>query len=1202
MTVDGSGHKDGKLTEFLWLTVQLGGKQTLLSFLVAAIGGDHLILGYPFLHRFNPHIDWRRTQLLDGKIQITSSRQTSDAQKVLQTQRAAIKQCGHPTEGEALYIRSTQGIAQQFTKGGKLGEMPEEYQRHWKVFSEEESHRFPPQRSEDMKIQLKPGAPESIDCKVYPLSREDRVRLQKWLEDEQKLERIALEEAQYVAPVYFREKKLEDGTPSKEKRIIMDYRKINDHTVKDHNPLPNIQEAIERLHGKTLFSKFDIRWGYNNIRIAEEDQHKAAFKTPFGTYVPRVMYFGLSNAPPFFQRTMNRDFMGLLQQYPDDLGNYMDDWWIATTDDEEGKKRHREITHAFLDRMEECSYFLKPSKCQFETNSIKILGWIVGGGGVRIDPAKIAGLSEWPRELKTVKQVRQVLGLLGYQRLFIRGFAQIAKPLHDLTKKDVPFLWTQECRSALDQLITQVTKDPVLYHPDPAKQYELFVDASTFALGAVLAQRDDDGKLHAVYYLSKALIAAEWNYTIADKEFLAIIEALKRVWHLVKDSPHKLVIHTDHDNLRYYRQPQKLNRRVARYLSTLADFDYELRHIARTRNWADALSRRPDHDDGKGDNEKMTALPEEVFVRAATLTELDQEVRQQQRKTQTLMKEWKKDYPIYQTDEEVWMYKEALVVPCPEEVRQQVFQAYHDAPTAGHPGIWKMQVALGRDYWWPSMRQEVKSYVQGCLKCQATKTITHRNEPPLIPITPTSTVPFGTIAVDFITKLPKSGECDTILTITDHDCTKAVILVPCKEAMSTEEFLELYRERAFPYTGIPKKLISDRDVRFTSDMFKELCDQLAIKHNMSTAYHPQTDGQSERTNQNVETILRIFCNQAQDNWREWLPVVQYILNARPSAMTKQSPYELWMGTVPRTHQPARPSKLVQFEGRKQQLFQARKEANDAILAAQELLRRKAKYHEYEKGDRVWLEGRNLRTTHPTHKLRDKRFGPFPVEEVLGEVNYRLKLPGHWKIHNVFHAAVLHPCRQTNMNPNQYEEPPPDLIEGQAEYEVENILASRRSGRGKILQYLVQWKGYSPAHNSWEPASGIHASRLVDEFHSQNPHAAHQCGAYKVESNHVSMRREQNALISPISIPRSSIQEEFSAQKPKGHVMDIHCGRVRSVISPLTSPPIVLASPPSVVAPPVSTLVQEFSLPISTSPSSSGAVTTQLVEQLSSPVM
>src|ERR1700730_10942573 len=566
--------------------------------------------------------------LLDGDILIKSSRQTTPAQGVLQAQRAAIKQCGYHTKGESLYVRSAQTVTK--ITGGKLGEIPPEYHRHWKVFSEEESHRFPPKRSEDMTIRLKPDAPSSIDCKVYPLSGEDRPRLQKWLETEQKLERIALETSEYVAPVYFRDKKLEDGTPSAEKRIIMDYRKINEHTIRDHNPLPNIQEAIERLHRKTLFSKFDIWWGYNNIRLAEEDRHKAAFKTPFGTYVPRVMYFGLCNAPPFFQRTMNCDFMPLLQRYPDELGNYMDDWWIATTDDDEGRKRHKTITHEFLAQMEKHSYFLKPSKCQFETNSIKILGWIVGWGGVHIDPAKIKGLAEWPRDLTTVKQVRQVLGLLGYQRLFIRGFAQIAKPLHDLTKKGVPFQWTQECHDALDQLIGQVTKDPVLYHPDPAKQYELFVDASTFALGAVLAQRDDDGKLHAIYYLSKALIAAERNHTIANKEFLAIIEALKHVRHLVKDSPHKLVIHTDHNNLRYYQQPQKLNR------------------------WVDSLSRQPDHEYGKGENKEMTALPEEVFVQAVTLTELDKKVHEQQKEKQSLLQGWKKTYPIYQMDEGIW--------------------------------------------------------------------------------------------------------------------------------------------------------------------------------------------------------------------------------------------------------------------------------------------------------------------------------------------------------------------------------------------------------------------------------------------------------------------------------------------------------------------------------------------------------------------
>jgi hypothetical protein len=174
---------------------------------------------------------------------------------------------------------------------------------------------------------------------------------------------------------------------------------------------------------------------------------------------------------------------------------------------------------------------------------------------------------------------------------------------------------------------------------------------------------------------------------------------------------------------------------------------------------------------------------------------------------------------------------------------------------------------------WPNLHKDVEDYVKGCATCQAVKTITHRNVPPITPIGPKEdTTPFATITVDFITKLPESRGCDTILTITDHDSTKAVILIPCREDMGSEEVARLFRDHAFPYTGIPKRIISDRDTRFTSRFFKELCTQLEIKQNMSSAYHPQTDGQSEPTNQTVETILQIFCNHQQDNWADWLKI------------------------------------------------------------------------------------------------------------------------------------------------------------------------------------------------------------------------------------------------------------------------------------------------------------------------------------------
>ena len=194
--------------------------------------------------------------------------------------------------------------------------------------------------------------------------------MEKFLAKELELGRIKEGLSPYTSPVYFINKK-----DSEEKRIIMDYCEVNKWTIRDNNPLPNIWEALENLRNKTLFSKFDIQWGYNNIRIAKRDQYKAAFKTKHGTFIPQVMYFGLKNAPPFFQRMMHCNFRELLQKYLENLGNYMDNWWIAMDNTPKGTVLHQKITHEFLNQMERKSYFLKVSKTKFEEPQMEILGW-----------------------------------------------------------------------------------------------------------------------------------------------------------------------------------------------------------------------------------------------------------------------------------------------------------------------------------------------------------------------------------------------------------------------------------------------------------------------------------------------------------------------------------------------------------------------------------------------------------------------------------------------------------------------------------------------------------------------------------------------------------------------------------------------------------------------------------------------------------
>src|SRR6202012_1022819 len=263
-------------------------------------------------------------------------------------------------------------------------------------------------------------------------------------------------------------------------------------------------------------TKLDLRWGFNNIRIKEEDQWKVAFKTPYGMYKPAVMLFGLCNSPATFCCAMARTFRPLTNKYPTELFVYVDDILIATGDNLE---RHRQIVHDVLDLLEEESYFLHPTKCTFEQRRVEYLGVVVEGGKILPDPKKTSALKDWPRTLSTVKEVRSILGVLGYQRPFIAHYADIARPLVALTKKNHPFVWTPECTTALNTLINTILTNHALQHPDLSKPFFLQVDASAFAMGSILTQKDDRGKHVAVALHSQTFNEAERNYDIHDREY-----------------------------------------------------------------------------------------------------------------------------------------------------------------------------------------------------------------------------------------------------------------------------------------------------------------------------------------------------------------------------------------------------------------------------------------------------------------------------------------------------------------------------------------------------------------------------------------------------------------------------------------------------------------------------------------------------------
>jgi Integrase zinc binding domain len=360
----------------------------------------------------------------------------------------------------------------------------------------------------------------------------------------------------------------------------------------------------------------------------------------------------------------------------------------------------------------------------------------------------------------------------------------------------------------------------------------------------------------------------------------------------------------DHKNLQYYRSPQDINRRVARYLPFLIEFVIQLIHKPGKTMKADPLSRHPDFDTGQNDNKQVIVLPSQLFAKISNLTIVDRSPLEErllaaQKERPVEISTWQKPHGLIRSPSSLWTCQGCIVIVANDALRRELVATYHDHVTARHPGISKTLFAIEQEYWWPDMKKFITQYVKGCPKCQETKSNTTKPKIPTHPITVKANAqPFETIAWDLITDLPLSNGHNSILMITDHDCTKAAIFLPCRKDIDSVGIATLYATHVFPHFGIPRRIISDRDPRFVSRFSKELCVQLQIEQNISTAYHPQTDGQSERSNQWLEQYLRIYGNFQQDNWAKWLPIAQYVHNSWPSTTTGQTPFDLLIGFTP----------------------------------------------------------------------------------------------------------------------------------------------------------------------------------------------------------------------------------------------------------------------------------------------------------------
>ena len=388
---------------------------------------------------------------------------------------------------------------------------------------------------------------------------------------------------------------------------------------------------------------------------------------------------------------------------------------------------------------------------------------------------------------------------------------------------------------------------------------------------------------------------------------------------------------------------------------------------------------------------------------------------------------------------------------------------------------------MQKDYWWPRMSTFLRRFITGCADCQAAKVNTHPTVPGLSPLAIEHPLPFSSISVDLITGLPNSHGYDSVMVVVDHGLTKGVIYCPCTKNIDSEGVAQLFFTNVFPWFGLHSKVISDRGPQFASAFARELACLLQYDVALSTAYHPQTDGETEWVNQELETYLRLFASNKPEEWSRLLPMAEFAHNSATHSVTQRTPFSLMMGYKPWAYPPLGKTFLPNLESRLSNLSAACNEAQAAHRIAQQRMKERitSKYTPWKVGDKVWLETTNLHMSRPK-KLQMKRTSPFEVEEAISHTVFCLRIPSQWKIHPIFHTSLLTSYKETSEHGPNFLRPPLDLIDGEEEYEVEAIL--RHWGKPSRCTFLIRWKGYSAAEDTWEPERNLgNTQPLIMEY-------------------------------------------------------------------------------------------------------------------------